>query len=108
MWDIGANSWRMDERTQWWYDEVQSQFPEHSSRSITGYDKYCAIDNLRTCMKYTVTIPNEIKLFRYRTCTLHYGYTFELISTDTEVYDAYKNLGEYMTNTVKISDTRTT
>ena len=106
--NIGTNAWRMIETNDWIYEEVQAQFPEHYSQDITGIDRGCSVDGISSCRKYTVTIPNEIKLFRYRTVTLHYGYTFELSSSDATTYDAYKNLGEYMTNTVKISDTRTT
>jgi len=107
-WDIGVNAWRISDQNDWVYDQVRWQFPEYDPKSITGIDRKCLIDNIHTCLKQTVTIPNKAKLFKYWTVTLRYGYAFELSSSDATTYDAYKNLGEYMTNTVKISDTRTT
>jgi len=105
---IGTGAWIINENPVWVYEEVQAQFPNNDPRSITGLDKECSIDGISSCMKYTVTIPNIIKLFRYKTVTSHYGYTFELSSANATIFDNYKNLGEYMTNTIEISDTRTT
>ena len=107
-WDIGTNAWRISYPDDWVYDRVRWQFPEYDPKSITGIDRHCSIDKIQSCLKHTVTIPNGIKLFKYWTVTLHYGYAFELSSPDAATYDDYKNLGEYMTNTIKISDTRTT
>jgi hypothetical protein len=106
IWDIGVGPWVLDESDRWWLEDVQAQFPTYNAMAITGFTKNCALSGLnrRNCMRYTVTTP-EIKLFRYIACTLRYGYTFELIS-DPVKYDMYENLGEYMTGTIKLSDTK--
>jgi hypothetical protein len=108
IWSIGTNAWRMNENIIWVYNEVGEQFPDYVPESITMVDKRCSIDGIYSCVKYTVTIPTGIKLFRYRTVTLRYGYMFELSSANATIFDNYKNLVEYMTNTIEISDTRTT
>lgn len=107
VWDVGTGAWKMNQYDKWLLSEVQYQFAGVAPQSITGFGGLCSIDGIQpiNCMKYTVTTP-KMKLFRYRAVTLRYGYTFELISTSPTKYDAYENLGEYMTNTIKLSDMR--
>ncbi len=106
--DLYSNAWRVNDRTQWYYDEIQRRFPKYDPRRISGIDKQCSIDGITSCLKYTVTIPNKEVVVVYTTCSLHYGYQLEFSTSNTSVFNHYKNVGDYMTGMVKIKDIRTT
>jgi len=100
---LGSGNWEINRGNQWYYDLVSAEFPKYDARSITGVtiEKSIAGVDSKHAAKYTVTTP-EVKLFRYIAAKGNVGYEFELMSTSPSKFDAYENLGEYMTNTITI------
>jgi hypothetical protein len=109
IWEIEANSWRVNPTDYGIYEYYrQYYYPEYDIRSISNIDRSgCDIDGTQTCFKLNVHAPNETLLI-WHTVTLHYSYDFELSAPNTSVFNHYKNVGDYMTGTVKIKDIRTT
>jgi len=110
IWEEEANSWRMTEKKDWVYGCSYSlKYKGYDLRDImTPLDHTCSVDSIRTCTRYGIMIQDKEVSSIVRTVTMHYSYMFTFSTTNTSVFNHYKNVGDYMTGMVRIKDIRTT
>ena len=62
----------------------------------------CSVGDTRSCMQYSVVLPDGSYAKKVFIATMHYGHVFRIQCPD----ERCKNLGEYMTNSITVKDTR--
>ena len=83
-------------------NDVAADYPGYTPNAIMRDFGRCSFADTSTCMQYSVYLPDGRYAKKVFIDTAHYSHVFRIQCPD----DRCKNLGEYMTNTIKVLDTR--
>jgi hypothetical protein len=98
--EANAGGIKTDKET--YLNDVAGNYPDYSPDTIMRDFGRCSFADTSTCIQYSVYLPNEGYAKKVFIDTTHYGHVFRIQCPD----DRCKNLGEYMTNSVTVKDTR--
>jgi len=97
-----ANAWVVKTDKETYVNDLLGDYPGYFADSIMRDFGSCSIGDTRSCMQYSVYLPDGIYAKKVFIATMHYGHVFRIQCPD----DRCKNLGEYMTNSITVKDTR--
>jgi len=97
-----ANAWVVKTDRDTYVNDLAGDYPGYSPDTIMRDFGRCAFGDTRSCMQYSVYLPDESYAKKVFIATMHYGHVFRIQCPD----DRCKNLGEYMTNSITVKDTR--
>jgi hypothetical protein len=83
-------------------NDIAGDYPGYSPDTIMRDFGRCSFADTSTCMQYSVYLPDGRYAKKVFIDTAHYGHVFRIQCPD----DRCKNLGEYMTNSITVKDTR--
>jgi hypothetical protein len=83
-------------------NDAAADYPGSSPDSIMRDFGRCSFADTSTCMQYSVYLPDGRYAKKVFIDTTHYSHVFRIECPD----DRCKNLGEYMTNSITVKDTR--
>jgi hypothetical protein len=97
-----ANAWVVKTDKEIYVNDLAADYPGYSPDTIMRDFGYCSVGDTRSCMQYSVYLPDGSYAKKVFIATMHYGHVFSIRCPD----ERCKNLGEYMTNSIKVKDTR--
>jgi hypothetical protein len=97
-----ANAWVVKTDKETYVNDLLGDYPGYSPDSIMRNFGSCSVGDTRSCMQYSVYLPVGSYAKKVFIATMHYGHVFRIQCPD----DRCKNLGEYMTNSITVKDTR--
>jgi len=97
-----ANAWVVKTDRETYLNDVAIDYPGYSSDTIMRDFGRCSFSNTGSCMQYSVYLPEGSYAKKVFIATMHYGHVFRIQCPD----DRCKNLGEYITNSITVKDTR--
>jgi hypothetical protein len=97
-----ANAGGITTDKETYLNDVAGDYPDYSPDTIMRDFGRCSFADTSTCMHYSVYLPDGSYAKKVFIDTTHYGHVFRIQCPD----DRCKNLGEYMTNSIKVKDTR--
>jgi hypothetical protein len=97
-----ANAWVVKTDKETYVNDLAGDYPGYSPESIMRDFGSCSVGDTRSCMQYAVVLPDGSYAKKVFIATMHYGHVFRIQCTD----ERCKNLGEYMTNSISVKDTR--
>ena len=97
-----ANAWVVRTDKETYVNDLAIDYPGYSADSIMRDFGRCSFGNTGSCMQYSVVLPDGSYAKKVFIATMHYGHIFRIQCPD----DRCKNLGEYMTNSITVKDTR--
>jgi hypothetical protein len=97
-----ANAWSVKTDKETYVNDLAGDYPGYSPESILRDFGSCSVGDTRSCMQYSVYLPDGRYAKKVFIATMHYGHVFRIQCPD----DRCKNLGEYMTNSITVKDTR--
>jgi hypothetical protein len=83
-------------------NDVAGDYPGYSPDTIMRDFGRCSFADTSTCMQYSVYLPDGRYAKKVFVDTAHYSHVFRIQCPDNRC----KNLGEYMTNSITVKDTR--
>ncbi len=83
-------------------NDLSGDYPGYRADTIMRDFGSCSVGDTRSCMQYAVYLPDGSYAKKVFIATMHYGHVFRIQCPD----DRCKNLGEYMTNSITVKDTR--
>ena len=83
-------------------NDLKADYPGYSPDSIMRDFGRCSFGDTGSCMQYSVVLPDGSYAKKVFIATMHYGHVFRIQCPD----ERCKNLGEYMTNSITVKDTR--
>ena len=96
------NAWVVKTDRDTYVDDVAADYPGYFPDSIMRDFGHCPFGDIRSCMQYSVYLPDGRYAKKVFIATMHYGHVFRIQCPD----DRCRNLGEYMTNSIQVKDTR--
>jgi hypothetical protein len=96
------NAWVVKTDRDTYVDDVAADYPGYFPDSIMRDFGHCPFGDIRSCMQYSVYLPDGRYAKKVFIATMHYGHVFRIQCPD----DSCRNLGEYMTNSIQVKDTR--
>jgi hypothetical protein len=97
-----ANAWVVKTDRDTYVNDLSGDYPGYRADTIMRDFGSCSVGDTRSCMQYAVYLPDGSYAKKVFIATMHYGHVFRIQCTD----DRCKNLGEYMTNSITVKDTR--
>ena len=97
-----ANAWVVKTDKETYVNDLKADYPGYSPDSIMRDFGRCSFGNTGSCMQYSVVLPDGSYAKKVFIATMHYGHVFRIQCPD----ERCKNLGEYMTNSITVKDTR--
>jgi len=97
-----ANAWVVKTDKETYVNDLLGDYPGYSPDNIMRNFGSCSVGDTRSCMQYSVYLPVGSYAKKVFIATMHYGHVFRIQCPD----DRCKNLGEYMTNSITVKDTR--
>jgi hypothetical protein len=97
-----ANAWVVKTDKETYVNDLKAEYPGYSAESIMRDFGSCSVGDTRSCMQYSVVLPDGSYAKKVFIATMHYGHVFRIQCPD----DRCKNLGEYITNSITVKDTR--
>jgi hypothetical protein len=98
--EANAGGIKTDKET--YLNDVAGDYPGYSPDTIMRDFGRCSFADTSTCIQYSVHLPDGKYAKKVFIDTTHYGHVFRIQCPD----DRCKNLGEYMTNSITVKDTR--
>jgi hypothetical protein len=99
---LAVSAWVVGPDRQAYLNDVSGDYPGYVSEDIMRDLGHCSVGDTGSCMQYSVSLPYGRYSKKVITASVHYGYEFRIQYPD----DNCKNLGEYMTNSIKVKNTR--
>ncbi len=97
-----ANAWVVKTDRDTYVNDLTGDYPGYSPESIMRDFGRCSFGNTGSCMQYSVYLPDGSYAKKVFIATMHYGHVFRIQCPD----ERCRNLGEYMTNSITVKDTR--
>ena len=97
-----ANAWVVKTDRETYVNDLSGDYPGYSPDTIMRDFGRCSFSDTGSCMHYSVYLPDGSYAKKVFIATMHYGHVFRIQCPD----DGCKNLGEYMTNSITVKDTR--
>jgi hypothetical protein len=97
-----ANAWFVKTDRDTYLNDLAGEYPEYRADTIMRDFGRCAFGDTSSCMQYSVYLPDGSYAKKVFIATMHYGHVFRIQCPD----DRCKNLGEYITNSIQVKDTR--
>jgi hypothetical protein len=97
-----ANAWVVKTDKETYLNDVAGDYPGYSPDTIMRDFGRCSFSNTGSCIQYSVYLPDGSYAKKVFIATMHYGHVFRIQCPD----DRCKNLGEYITNSITVKDTR--
>jgi hypothetical protein len=97
-----ANAWVVKTDKETYLNDVAGDYPGYSPDTIMRDFGRCSAGDTRSCMQYSVHLADGSYAKKVFIATIHYGHVFRIQCLD----DRCKNLGEYITNSITVKDTR--
>jgi hypothetical protein len=97
-----ANAWVVKTDRETYVNDLAGDYPGYLPDSIMRDFGSCSVGDTRSCMHYSVYMPDGSYAKKVFIATMHYGHVFRIQCPD----DGCKNLGEYMTNSITVKDAR--
>ncbi len=97
-----ANAWVVKTDKETYVNDLKADYPGYSPDSIMRDFGRCSFGNTGSCMQYSVVLPDGSYAKKVFIATMHYGHVFRIQCPD----ERCRNLGEYMTNSITVKDTR--
>jgi len=82
--------------------DVSYDYPEYIPENIMRDFGHCFVGDTRSCTEYSVYLPDGRYSKKVFIATMHFIYEFRIQCPD----DSCKNLGVYMTNSIRVKDRR--
>jgi hypothetical protein len=99
---LGADSWYVKSEPAPFLKDVKLDYPEYLPENIMRDLGHCSVSDTRSCTQYSVYLPDGSYSKKFFIVTLHFIYEFRIQCPN----DSCKNLGIYMTNSIKVKDTK--
>jgi hypothetical protein len=96
------NAWVVRTDKETYVNDLAGDYPGYAPESIMRDFGSCSVGDTRSCMQYSVYLPDGRYARKVFIATMRYGHVFRIQCPD----DRCKNLGEYMTNSITVKDTR--
>ena len=97
-----ANAWVVKTDRDTYVNDLSGDYPGYRADTIMRDFGSCSVGDTRSCMQYAVYLPDGSYAKKVFIATMHYGHVFRIQCPD----ERCKNLGEYMTNSITVKDTR--
>jgi hypothetical protein len=97
-----ANAWVVKTDRETYVNDLAGDYPGYSADTIMRDFGSCSVGDTRSCMQYSVVLPDGSYSKKVFIVTMHYGHVFRIQCPD----ERCKNLGEYITNSISVKDTR--
>ena len=97
-----ANAWVVRTDKETYVNDLKADYPGYSPESVMRDFGSCSVGDTRSCMQYSVVLPDGSYAKKVFIATMHYGHVFRIQCPD----ERCRNLGEYMTNSISVKDTR--
>jgi hypothetical protein len=99
---MAANAWVVRTDKESYLDDLEGDYPAYPPDTLMRDFGRCSFSDTSSCMHYSVYLPDGSYAKKVFIATIHYGHIFRIQCPD----DRCKNLGEYMTNSITVKDTR--
>jgi len=97
-----ANAWFVKTDKETYVNDLAGDYPGYRADTIMRDFGRCSFSDTSSCMHYSVVLPDGSYAKKVFIATMNYGHVFRIQCPD----DRCKNLGEYMTNSITVKDTR--
>jgi hypothetical protein len=97
-----ANTWIVKTDRETYLNDLAGDYPGYRADTIMRDFGHCSVSDTSTCIQYSVYLPDGSYAKKVFIVTMHYRHEFRIQCPD----DRCKNLGEYMTNSITVKDTR--
>jgi len=97
-----ANAGKLNTDKETYVNDLLGDYPGYSPDTIMRDFGRCSFSDTSSCMHYSVYLPDGSYAKKVFIATMHYGHVFRIQCPD----ERCKNLGEYMTNSITVKDTR--
>ena len=97
-----ASAWVVKTDRDTYVNDLAGDYPGYAPENIMRDFGSCSVGDTRSCMQYSVYLPDGRYARKVFIATMRYGHVFRIQCPD----DRCKNLGEYMTNSITVKDTR--
>jgi hypothetical protein len=99
---VVADVWVIKTDKATFLKDVSSDYPEYLPENIMRDFGHCFVGDTRSCTEYSVYLPDGRYSKKVFIATMNFIYEFRIQCPD----DSCKNLGVYMTNSIRVKDRR--
>jgi hypothetical protein len=97
-----ANAGKLNTDKETYVNDLSGDYPGYLPDTIMRDFGHCSFSDTSSCMQYSVYLPDGNYAKKVFIATMHFGHVFRIQCPD----DSCKNLGVYMTDSIKVKDTR--